>query len=125
MTPARRLPLVVLPLLLGAVLALTACGSQSEGASGTAGSGSSTSPPTVTIKNFKFEPKTLRVKVGTKVTFITEDDTTHTATSSEGSTFDSKRLPTNQSYTVTFTTVGTYKYMCDIHQYMTGSIVVQ
>jgi plastocyanin len=125
MTPAQRMPLAVVPVLLGAVFALTACGSQSEGARGTAGSGSSTSGTTVTIKNFRFEPKTLTVKVGTTVTFVNKDDTTHTATSSDGSTLDSQRLPTNQSYMVTFTNVGTYKYMCDIHQYMSGSIIVE
>jgi Copper binding proteins, plastocyanin/azurin family len=36
----------------------------------------------------------------------------------------SKVLDTDDSYSVTFTTAGTYKYFCYIHPHMTGTIIV-
>jgi plastocyanin len=119
-----RIRNVVLSLLLLAVV--TACGSSSSGGSTTAGSGSTTSSGNaVAIKGYAFTPSTLTVKKGTKVTFTNEDPTTHTATSQGNSTINSGDLKKGQSYTVTFTKPGTYQYICMIHQYMHGTIVVQ
>jgi plastocyanin len=127
MTQIRKLALGLITLLLAGALA--ACGSSGSSASQTTppGSGSSTSSstPTVTIKGFAFNPSSLTVKVGTKVTFVNEDSVTHTATSSGNAPIDSGDLTKGQSYTVTFTKPGTYSYICTIHQYMKGSIVVQ
>jgi plastocyanin len=56
---------------------------------------------------------------------MNEDSATHTATSSGNAPIDSGNLMNGQSYTVTFTKAGTYKYICSIHPYMNGTIVVQ
>ena len=48
----------------------------------------------------------------------------HTATSTTGA-FDSGDLAQGESFSVTFTTPGTYDYFCTPHPTMTGQIVVQ
>lgn len=119
-------------LLLGLTLTTTlaACGSSSSGGSADAGVTPATSPdvasgPTVTIKDFKFSPATLNVKVGTKVTFVQQDSVPHDASGSgDSGLIDSPTLSKGQTYTVTFTKAGTYPYICSIHPYMKGSVVV-
>jgi plastocyanin len=77
----------------------------------------------VTIDNFTFNPQTLTVKAGTTVTWTNQDDIPHTIANPP--TFRSKPLDTEQSYSFTFTTPGTYKYFCSLHPHMTGTIVVE
>jgi len=77
---------------------------------------------TVNIDNFTFEPAQLTVKVGTTVTWKNRDDIPHTIVSA--GKFKSKALDTDDSYSFTFTTPGTYKYFCYVHPHMTGTIVV-
>ena len=78
---------------------------------------------TVKISNFTFAPQELKVKAGTVVTWINEDDIPHTVTSINN--FRSKALDTDDKYSFTFTTPGTYKYFCSLHPHMTGTIVVE
>jgi plastocyanin len=109
-------------LLVGTV---AACGSSSSGGTPPPGPGSSGGGHTITIKNFKFSPASLTVKVGTKVTFVNDDSTVHAPLSSPGSTIDGGNLSKGQTYTVTMTKPGTYNYVCNIHNYMKGTIIVQ
>ncbi|HXZ22255.1 MAG TPA: plastocyanin/azurin family copper-binding protein, partial [Pseudolabrys sp.] len=39
--------------------------------------------------------------------------------------FRSKPLDSEDKYSFTFTTPGTYKYFCSLHPHMTGTIVVE
>ena len=39
--------------------------------------------------------------------------------------FRSKALDTDDNYSFTFTTPGTYQYFCSLHPHMTGTIVVE
>ena len=107
------------PLLLAAVLGgitLSGCG----------GSSAPTAPASaaVSIKNFAFSPTPLSVGTGTKVTWTNQDSSTHTVTAVDGA-FDSGNLPQNQSFSHTFSTAGTFMYRCNIHQYMTATVVVK
>ncbi|MCU1453181.1 MAG: blue (type 1) copper domain protein [Acidimicrobiales bacterium] len=80
---------------------------------------------TIDIKDFLFSPKELKVKVGTTVKWTNDDNNTHTVTSTDGpATFDSKGLKSGASYSFTFAKPGTYAYMCDIHNYMKGTVTV-
>jgi plastocyanin len=80
----------------------------------------------VTIDNFKFEPRTLTVPVGTKVTWVNRDDVPHTATSTtKPRAFDSKTLDTDDKFSHVFTKPGTYDYFCAVHKHMTGQIIVK
>jgi plastocyanin len=79
---------------------------------------------TVKIDNFTFNPQTIRVKVGDTVTWTNADDIPHTVTS-KTSAFRSKALDTDDQFTFTFTTPGSFEYFCSLHPHMTGSIVVE
>ncbi len=78
----------------------------------------------VTIDDFAFSPATLTVTAGDTVTWTNDDAVTHTATSTTGA-FDSGDLAPGASFSFTFTTPGTYDYLCTPHPSMTGRIVVQ
>jgi len=78
----------------------------------------------VTIDNFTFSPQTLTIKAGTKVTWTNRDDIPHTVASTTKA-FKSPALDTDDSYSFTFTTAGSYEYFCSLHPHMTGTIVVQ
>ncbi len=81
--------------------------------------------PTVKIDNFTFGPAALTVKVGTTVTWTNNDDIPHSVVSSDHTTFKSKVLDTDQSFSFTFTKAGEYAYFCSLHPHMTGKVVVQ
>lgn len=107
-------------LIAGAVLAGCGGGSTSSPSLSAAGvTGNS-----ITVKNFAFTPMTLTVKTGTTVTWTNQDSSTHTVTAVAG-VFGSGNLTTGTTFTHTFPTAGTYAYRCNIHQYMTGTVVVQ
>ncbi|HVU60139.1 MAG TPA: cupredoxin domain-containing protein [Mycobacteriales bacterium] len=127
MTRVRR-PAVVIT-LLALASALAGCSSANSGGDA-AGPGSSCvtvsgSAAKVTIVGFTFRPACISVARGTTVTFTNEDSVTHTATGSSSGGFDSGDLNHGQTYRHVFTTPGTYDYLCDIHQYMHGEIVVR
>jgi plastocyanin len=114
-------------LVLAGALLLAACGGGSGTKSGTSStSGSSTSSGTsITISNFMFQPMTLTVAPGGTVRVTNKDTATHTLTATGGQ-FGTGDL--NQNQTKTFKAPmkpGTYHYICNIHQYMMGSIVVK
>ena len=78
----------------------------------------------VQIDQFTFAPPRLSVKAGTTVTWINDDDIPHTVASSS-KLFKSKALDTNDKFSFTFTTPGTYAYFCSVHPHMTGTVVVE
>jgi amicyanin len=82
-----------------------------------------TAGTSVKIDNFKFGPRTLTVKVGTKVTWTNDDSIAHSVNFSSVKV-DSKTLDRHGKFSHTFTTPGTYKYICAIHPFMHGAIVV-
>lgn len=77
----------------------------------------------VTISNFAFLPKALTVKAGTKVTWTNQDETIHTVVCPQLK-LKSEPLDTNDSFSYTFQTPGTYNYACSLHPYMKGQVVV-
>jgi plastocyanin len=77
----------------------------------------------VSISNFAFVPATLTVPVGTTVTWTNQDQEPHTIAAKDGS-FHSAGLDTHGTYSYTFHTAGGYDYICSIHPFMTGTVVV-
>ncbi len=77
----------------------------------------------VKIDNFTFGPQQLTVKSGTTVTWTNGDDIPHTVVSPNN--FRSRALDTNDNFSFTFTTPGTYRYFCSLHPHMTGIVVVE
>jgi amicyanin len=78
----------------------------------------------ITIDNFTFNPQTVTVKAGATVTWTNKDDIPH-AIAAVGKQFKSKVMDTDNSYSFTFTTPGSYAYFCSLHPHMTGTIVVE
>jgi plastocyanin len=78
---------------------------------------------TVSIKNFAFNPPNAPVAPGTPVTWVNNDQVSHTATANDGA-FDSGTLQPGQSYSFKFDKPGTYAYHCEIHPYMTATVTV-
>ena len=78
----------------------------------------------VAIDNFAFRPTDLTVAVGTTVTWTNRDDIPHTVVSPD-KVFKSKVLDTDEKFSVTFDTPGTFPYFCSIHPKMTGKVVVR
>lgn len=78
----------------------------------------------VKIDNFSFGPATTTVAAGTTITWTNHDDIPHTVVSTDG-VFKSKVLDTDEKFSFTFDTPGTYAYFCSIHPKMTGTVKVQ
>ena len=78
----------------------------------------------VKIDNFTFGPAELTVRVGTTITWTNRDDIPHTVVSTD-KVFKSKVLDTDEKFSSTFSTPGTFPYFCSIHPKMTGKVVVQ
>jgi plastocyanin len=78
----------------------------------------------VSIDNFSFGPTELTVIAGATVTWTNRDDIPHTVVSTD-KVFKSKVLDTDEKFSFTFPTPGTYPYFCSIHPKMTGRVVVR
>ena len=93
------------------------------------GPGNYSAANTVVISNYSFNQQTLKVRVGTTVTWINMDTVTHSLESGthEAPTglFESALLNHMQSFSYTFKAPGTFVYHCDPHPYMTGTILVE
>ncbi|HEU4760273.1 MAG TPA: cupredoxin family copper-binding protein [Dehalococcoidia bacterium] len=80
-------------------------------------------PDVVSIQDYSFQAATLRVALGTTVTWTNRDAVPHTVTSKNGD-WRSGLLAQGQHFSRTFTEQGTYEYYCEPHPWMTGRIVV-
>ena len=126
--PARRFRGGAVVLVLAAALLLAACssggGSGSSSAGSSSGSGKATSTKSITISNFMFSPMHAAVAPGSTVSVTNKDSVTHTL-SATGGQFNTGDIAAGQTKTFTAPTkAGTYDYICNIHQYMMGTIVV-
>jgi plastocyanin len=78
----------------------------------------------IVIKDFHFNPQTITVKSGEKLTWINRDEEPHTVVSVEKQFKKSSALDTDQEFTITAGAPGTYTYFCSVHPKMTGTIIV-
>lgn len=78
----------------------------------------------VRIVDFAFEPASVTVPVGGRVTWTHAGMAPHTVTASGGA-FNSDRLTAGQTFSFTFPTAGSFAYNCEIHPRMMGTVVVQ
>jgi plastocyanin len=79
----------------------------------------------IEIKDFAFNPQTITVKSGEKITWINRDEEPHTVVSVEKQFKKSTALDTDQEFTITAGAPGTYTYFCSVHPKMTGTIVIE
>ena len=78
----------------------------------------------VTIDNFTFTAPELTVAVGTTVKWVNHDDIPHTVVEKKLS-FRSKALDTDDAYSYTFASAGSFDYFCSLHPHMVGKIIVK
>ncbi len=77
----------------------------------------------VSIKDFAFDGKSVTVAKGSTVTWTNNDGVKHSVVADDKS-FRSESLTQGQTFQFTFPTAGTFTYICGIHPYMKGTIVV-
>jgi len=111
---------------VAAVLLLAAC--SGGGAATTTTAAATTTSPTgtayqVTMDSFAFTPAELTVPVGATVTWVNHQGARHDVVATDGS-FTSPLFGQDETYSFTFTTPGTYPYVCSIHPGMEGTIIV-
>jgi plastocyanin len=123
--PTGRFPSSIrrwfLAALAVAAISLALVALESEAAS--AGGATASSATKVKIAGFAYHPKTLRIRRGTKITFVNSSGVTHTAT--RAGSFDTGDIAPGGSVVVRFTHRGTFAYHCTIHPFMHGKIVVK
>lgn len=93
----------------------------------TASSVKSPEPNTVVIASYKFNPNPIKIKQGTTVTWSNTDIARHNIVSDGGQAVGGPNGPLfgkGETYKFTFNTVGTFKYHCEPHPYMHGSVEV-
>jgi plastocyanin len=77
----------------------------------------------VSIRRFLFHARTVRIERGSRVRWTNRDRSEHTAT--EEGKFDTGVLGRGAGKTVTFEEAGTYRYICGLHPFMRGRVIVR
>jgi amicyanin len=125
----KRTTVAFMGSVAAAVLLMSACGSTPGAMSmpSSGGSAPASAAPAhtdlVKITNLAFAPAVIRVVAGATVTWTNEDSIQHDV-SAPAIGLDSPVLNQNDSYTHTFSKPGTYDYICSIHPFMHGTVVV-
>ena len=123
-----------LALLLGCLaLALVAagCGGDDDDNGGGGGGGQQQAPAAtsgggdVTMKDIKFNPSTVDVKVGDTVTWTNDDSVGHDVTGDGFKSGSAGGIGGGTTFKHKFDKAGTFKYQCTVHPGMTGEVVVK
>ena len=82
--------------------------------------GSGTNP------SLTFDPQVVKVKINVNntVVWVNEDDVVHAVVARDG-TFNFPSINPGQSVSFTFTRPGRYDYYCNLHPWMTGTVIVE
>lgn len=118
--------------IVAIAVVLVGCGSgtttTTEAPDGTAttGAGGSSGGATaqVNMQGLAFDPQTMTINVGDTVNWTNRDEAPHNAVADDKS-WKTSVFATGESGSVTFTTAGTFPYICTIHPNMTGTVIVQ
>jgi plastocyanin len=80
---------------------------------------------TVLIDQFLFQPSVVTVRIGETVEWKNAGSVSHTATSTDGKTFDSASIAPARSWRLKAVKKGTFNYVCTLHPNMKGKLIVQ
>ena len=75
-------------------------------------------------ERYHFSPQSVTVSAGDTVTWRNTTDALHTVTSNSGGELDSSTIGEGDTFSHTFSAVGTFSYHCTVHSYMMGSVTV-
>ena len=121
--------LFIMALLVIAII-FTGCAGNGKTVSTTAAetssattAGSADAKNEIIIESNSFKPGSLTIKAGDTVKWINKDSYSHTVTAKAGE-FDSGNMASGAEFSFTFDKEGTYDYICGIHTFMTGKIIV-
>ncbi|WP_228806638.1 plastocyanin/azurin family copper-binding protein [Nocardia cyriacigeorgica] len=136
-TPRRHATVIATGFVLAAAL-LSGCGSDDEPASAptTTATPAATSAPAadngqaqtfvVEVDDMTFSPADLTISVGDTVTWKFSDDVVHGVQGIGDKAMGiNSPLFTEGEWSHTFTTAGSFRYLCPIHPEMRGTITVQ
>lgn len=121
-SPASPTPAAATPSPTAGSSTTASLAAPSTEASVAASSGASGSSA-VEIKNTAFNPTTITVKAGAKVTWTNNDGFAHTVTLDDNSV-DSGNIAGGATFDNTFAAAGTFAYHCKIHASMHGTVTV-
>ena len=80
----------------------------------------------VLMSGYAFSPRTLTITAGDTVTWTNQDQAPHDVETTSGpASVHSPMLSKGGSWSHTFTTPGTYGYVCTVHPGMTAQLVVE
>lgn len=111
-----------------AALAIAACSDDDDaatpsGADATESTAARDESTTVAIVDFAFDPAEVTVAPGAEIVFENGDDAAHTATAED--VFDTESVGGGESATITAPEEpDSYPYICKLHPFMKGTIVV-
>ena len=78
----------------------------------------------VSIKDIKFVPHDVVIRVGQKIRWANNDKIAHNVMATKGATFESDNLDGGDTYSYTPKKTGTINYVCTIHSGQDGTIIV-
>lgn len=82
----------------------------------------------VAVRTFQFAPDTVRVRVHSRVVWTNHDEIEHTITSGAPDAkerhFHGVVATRGATYSTALQKPGTYRYFCDRHRFMNGTIIV-
>lgn len=80
----------------------------------------------VVMSGYAFAPRSLTITAGDTVTWVNHDQAPHDVKTTSGpASVHSPMLDKGGTWSYTFTTAGTYGYVCTVHPDMTAQLVVQ
>ena len=92
-----------------------------DGGGGSGGTGPGTQ---VTMKDIKFNPGSVTIKAGGKVTWTNDDSVGHDVTGDDFESGSPGGIDGGSTFSHTFKKAGTYKYVCSVHPGMEGTVKV-
>ena len=81
-------------------------------------------PGTVAMRDVKFVPERLTIKVGETVTWRNDESLDHNVFAQKGAKFQSRAFGEGGTYTFTAKKPGTIDYVCTLHPGMDGQLIV-
>jgi plastocyanin len=88
------------------------------------GSGGTGPGTQVSMKDIKFNPGTVTIKAGGKVTWTNDDSVGHDVTADDFESGSPGGIEGGSTFSHTFKKAGTYNYVCSVHPGMKGTVKV-